>query len=145
MNADKHGFFGGYVLSKHGEVTELIIKAFYTVYNMLGYGFSEKVYQNAMILDLLDLGLQVAAEHPIRVHYRGKIVGEFFADIVVNDCVIVELKSVKELLDEHEAQLLNYLRSTTIEVGLLMNFGPAAKFQRKSYDNGRKGNLSWVK
>jgi GxxExxY protein len=133
------------MLSKHGDVTELIIKAFYAVYNTPGYGFAEKVYRDAMVLELLELGLQVAPEHPIHVYYKGKIVGEFFADIVVNGCVIVELKSVKELLAEHEAQLLNYLRATTIEVGLLMNFGPEAKFQRKSYDNARKGNLSWLK
>lgn len=133
------------MLSKHAEVTDLIIRAFYSVYNTLGYGFSEKVYQNAMVLELMELDLQVAREQPLHVHYKEKVVGEFFADIIANGCIIVELKSVKELLDEHEAQLLNHLRATTIEIGLLMNFGPAAKFQRKSYDNAHKGNLSWVK
>jgi GxxExxY protein len=98
-----------------------------------------------MVVELLALGLQVSREHPIDVYYKGKIVGEFFADILVNEGVIVELKSVKELLAEHEAQLLNYLSATRMESGLLMNFGPEAKFQRKSYDNARKGTLSWVK
>jgi GxxExxY protein len=130
---------------KHGRITELIIQAFYTVYNTLGYGFAEKVYRDAMVVGLLALGLQVSREHPIDVYYKGKIVGEFFADLLVNECVIVELKSVKEILAEHEAQLLNYLRATRIEIALLMNFGPEAKFQRKSYDNARKGNLSWVR
>lgn len=133
------------MVAKHTEVTELIIKAFYAVYNMLGYGFAEKVYRNAMVVELVQMGLQVAFEQPIHVYYKGKVVGEFVADIIVNGCVILELKSVKELLAEHEAQLLNYLRATEIEVGMLMNFGPEAKFQRKSYDNARKGNLSWLK
>ena len=133
------------MLGKHSDVTELIIKAFYTVYNALGYGFSEKVYHGAMVVELRQLGAKVLYEHSIKVHYRGMVVGEFFADLVVNDCVIVELKSVKVLLDEHEAQLLNYLKATDIEVGLLMNFGPEAKHIRKSFDNHRKGNLSWTK
>jgi GxxExxY protein len=132
------------VLNKHATVTELIIKAFFTVYNTLGYGFSEKVYHGAMVVELTRLGAKVLSEHPIKVYYRDVIVAEFFADLVVNDCVIVELKSVKELLDEHQAQLLNYLRSTQHEGGLLLNFGPEAKFQRKSYDNSRKGELSWA-
>ena len=133
------------MLNKHAGLTELIIKAFYTVYNTLGYGFSEKVYHKAMVVELQALGLKTASEHPIAVYYKGENIGEYYADIIVNDCVIVELKSVKELLDEHEAQLLNYMRATIYEVGLLLNFGPEAKFQRKSYDNVRKGNLSWIK
>ena len=132
------------MLNKHVDVTELIIKAFFAVYNTLGYGFSEKVYQGAMIIELTRLGAKVLPQHPINVYYRGIITAEFFADLIVNDCVIVELKSVKELLDEHQAQLLNYLRSTQYEVGLLLNFGPEVKFQRKSYDNNRKGTLSWT-
>ncbi len=132
------------MLNKHVDVTELIIQAFYTVYNTLGYGFSEKVYHGAMVVELRRLGAKVLSEHPINVYYRGVIAAEFFADIIVNDCVIVELKSVKELLYEHQAQLLNYLRATKFEVGLLLNFGPEAKFHRKSYDNHRKGNLTWV-
>jgi GxxExxY protein len=99
------------MLSQHSAITELIIKAFYTVYNTLGYGFSEKVYQKAFAIELVGLGLNVVIEQPIIVYYQNQIVGEFYADLVVNGCVIVELKSVKELLPEHEAQLLNYLRS----------------------------------
>lgn len=133
------------MLNKYADVTELIIQAFFTVYNTLGYGFSEKVYRGAMMIELVRLGAKVTAEYPIKVYYRDAVAAEFFVDLFVNDCVIVELKSVKELLDEHHAQLLNYLRATRCEVGLLMNFGPEAKFHRKSYDNHRKGNLSWVK
>ncbi len=132
------------MLNKHTEVTDLIIKAFFSVYNTLGYGFSEKVYHGAMVVELRRLGAKVLSEHPIGVRYRGVIVAEFFADLLVNDYVIVELKSVKELLDEHSAQLLNYLKATNYEVGMLFNFGPEAKFQRKSYDNFRKGDLSWT-
>ncbi|MFN8442331.1 MAG: GxxExxY protein [Caldilineaceae bacterium] len=132
------------MLNKHVDVTDAIIKAFYAVYNALGYGFSEKVYKGAMVVELTRMDVKVLAEHPIHVYYRGVVVAEFFADLFVSDCVIVELKSVKELLDEHHAQLLNYLRSTKIEVGLLVNFGPEGKFHRKSYDNHRKGSLSWT-
>jgi GxxExxY protein len=132
------------MLSKHADVTDLIIKAFYAVYNALGYGFSEKVYHGAMIIELTRLGAKVLSEPPIKVYYRGLIAAEFFPDLLVNDCVIVELKAVKELLDEHHAQLLNYLRATRHEVGMLLNFGPEAKFHRKSYDNPRKGDLSWT-
>ncbi len=130
---------------KHTAVTQRIIKAFYTVYNTLGYGFAEKVYRNAMALELRKLGLSVVRECPIEVYYDGEVVGEYFADLVVADAVIVELKSVKALLDEHEAQLLNYLKATRYEVGLLMNFGPQAKFERRAYDNERKGSLVWIK
>lgn len=132
------------MLNKHADVTELIIKGFYTVYNTLGYGFSEKVYHGALIVELTRLEANVLSEQSIPVYYRGVTVAEFFADLIVNDCVIVEMKSVKELLDEHQAQLLNYLKATKFEVGLLLNFGPEAKFQRKSYDNHRKGNLTWT-
>ena len=86
----------------------------------------------------------VPKQKRILVYYDGQVVGEYFADIVVNDVVIVELKAVRRLLDEHEAQLLNYLKATTIEVGLLLNFGPKAEIKRKVYDNDRKGSLAWT-
>lgn len=129
---------------KHSEVTDKIIGAFYTVFNTLGHGFSEKVYHAAMILELRALGLTVVSEQPFSVYYRGQVTADFYADLVVNDCVIVELKAAKELLDEHEAQLLNYLRATRYEVGLLLNFGPEPKFLRRAYDNSRKGTMSWI-
>ena len=129
---------------KHTDVTGKVIQAFFTVYNGLGYGFSEKVYENSLVLELTKLGLQVEPQKRIAVYYDGEVVGEYFADIVVEDVVIVELKAARQLLRDHEAQLLNYLKATTIEVGLLLNFGPKAEFKRKVYDNERKGSLAWT-
>lgn len=130
---------------KHADVTEKVIQAFFKVYNILGYGFSEKVYENALVLELTRLGLEVEQQKPITVYYDAQVMGEYFADVVVNGVVILELKAVRMLLDEHAAQLLNYLKATTIEVGLLLNFGPKAEFKRKVYDNERKGSLAWIK
>ncbi|NJN98765.1 MAG: GxxExxY protein [Anaerolineales bacterium] len=131
--------------SKHANLTHQIIGAFFKVYNTLGYGFTEKVYQNALVLELAKLGLAVKSPYPIKVYYEGVEVGEYFADIVVNEVVILELKAVSQLLPEHEAQLLNYLKATTIEVGLLLNFGPKAETKRKTFDNERKGSLAWTR
>ncbi|MDI6733330.1 MAG: GxxExxY protein [Planctomycetota bacterium] len=131
MNTDYKDF-------KYKELTEKIIKAFYQVYNTLGYGFLEKVYGNALLIELKNLGLKAIAQLPIRVLYTGKLVGEYFADILVEDKVIVEIKSAKTLLEEYEAQLLNYLKATDIEVGLLLNFGPKAEIKRKVFDNIKK-------
>lgn len=132
-------------VGKHAEVTEKIIQAFFQVYNNLGYGFSEKVYQNALVLELAKLELEVEPQRKIEVYYHGRLVGEYYADVLVNSVVIVELKAVRRLLGEHEAQMLNYLKATTIEVGLLLNFGPKAEFKRKVYDNARKGSLAWIR
>lgn len=129
---------------KHSETTGKIIDAYYTVYRTLGYGFLEKVYENALALELQKLGLRVETQKLIEVYYGGQLVGEYFADIVVNDVVIVELKAVKTILKQHEAQLLNYLKASIIEVGLLLNFGPEPKFRRRVYDNVRKGTLNWT-
>ncbi len=130
---------------KHSDITEKIIGAFYKVYNDLGYGFSEKVYENALAIELNHLGLIAEHQYPISVYYGGQIVGEYFADILVNKLVILELKAVRELLNEHEAQLLNYLKATPMEVGLILNFGPTAVYKRKVFNNERKGSLSWFK
>ncbi|MBE7550974.1 MAG: GxxExxY protein [Anaerolineales bacterium] len=130
---------------KHADLTHQIIGAFFKVYNTLGYGFSEKVYQNSLVLELAKLGLEVKSPYAIKVYYQGVEVGEYFADIVVNEVVILELKAVSQLLPEHEAQLLNYLKATTIEVGLLLNFGPKAETKRKTFDNERKGSLAWIR
>lgn len=130
---------------KHVEVTELIIRAFYIVYNTLGYGFLEKVYRRAMVIELAKLGLEAIEEAAIQVYYDGQVVGNFSADLLVAQKVIVETKSKRTLLEEHEAQLLHYLKSTIYEVGLLLNFGPEPKIKRKVYDNDRKGGLSWIK
>jgi GxxExxY protein len=126
------------VLYKHSELTEEIIGAFFAVYNALGYGFLEKVYANALKLELERRGLKVMREFPIVVRYLGQEVGEYYADLIVNDLVIVEVKATKTLLQEHEAQLLNYLKATPYEVGLLLNFGPKPEQKRRSFDNNRK-------
>jgi GxxExxY protein len=130
---------------KHSQLTEQILKAFYAVYRELGFGFLEKVYENAMAIELRNLGLQVKQQVSIEVAYKDQVIGRYDADLVINDLVIVELKSAQTLTDAHQAQLLNYLKATRIEVGLLLNFGPRAEFKRKAFDNSRKGSLSWVK
>jgi GxxExxY protein len=132
-------------LQKHEELTGQIIGAFYAVYGELGYGFNEKVYENAMLIELRRLGLRAVSQVEVNVYYRGEVVGRYIVDILVNECVIVELKAAKDLTDENAAQLLNYLKATEYEVGLLLNFGPEPKLKRKSYDNSRKGSLSWLK
>ena len=129
---------------KHQDITELIIKAFYVVYNTLGYGFSERVYENALASELRRMGLKVVQQAPIRVYYAGELVGEYFADLLIADAVLVELKAVQMLAQSHEAQLLNYLKATLYEVGLLLNFGPKPQVKRKVFDNERKGGLLWV-
>lgn len=127
---------------KHTKVTEQIIKAFFTVYNTLGYGFLEKVYENAMIIELHKLGLEVKKQQNIKVFYDNQEVGDYYSDLLVEGKVIVELKAAKNLCEEHEAQLLNYLKATDVEVGLLLNFGQEAQLKRKvfskEYKNLRK-------
>ena len=119
---------------KHSETTEKIIGAAYAVYNSLGFGFMEKVYENALALELKDLGLRVVQQQPIPVLYRGQVVGDYAADLVVDDRVIVEVKAVSALSKAHEVQLVNYLKATEIEVGLLMNFGAELEFKRRIFD-----------
>ena len=129
----------GQALLKHSETTDRILHAFYkVVYPQLGYGFLEKVYENSLVIALTEMGLKVQQQAKINVHFQGQVVGEYFADLLVEDVVIVELKAVSRLLTEHEAQLLNYLRATPYEVGLLLNFGPKPQFIRKAFDNSRK-------
>ncbi|MBM3128646.1 MAG: GxxExxY protein [Chloroflexi bacterium] len=130
---------------KRSEITEQVIKAFYNVYHKLGYGFLEKVYENAMMIELKKLGVKVESQARILVHYEGEVVGEYFADLFVEGKVIVELKAVQQIADEHEAQLLNYLKATPSEVGLILNFGSKPQIARKVYDNERKGAMSWLK
>ncbi len=123
---------------KYQELTENIIKAAYTVHNTLGYGFLEKVYQNALVIELAKRGIKADSEKPIKVFYEGQIVGDYLCDLIVDDKVILELKAVKELNDIHEVQLVNYLKATGVEVGLLINFGPSVKIKRRVFDNFRK-------
>jgi GxxExxY protein len=125
-------------LYKHSELTEKIIGAFYAVYSALGYGFLEKVYIKALMIELKKRGLNAQDELPIHVYYDGQLIGEYFADLVVNELVILEIKAAKTFATEHEAQLLNYLKATPYEVGLLLNFGPKPETKRRSFDNNRK-------
>jgi GxxExxY protein len=122
----------------HAEETERIIKAFYHVYNTLGYGFLEKVYENALAIALRKQGLLANQQVPIKVFFEGALVGEYFADVEINSLVIVEVKACDSIHAAHEAQLVNYLKATTIEVGLLLNFGPKPEFRRKLFTNDRK-------
>jgi len=120
---------------KHSDITEKIIKAFYKVYNTLGYGFLEKVYENALLIELTRDGLNAEKQHRIIVRYDGCEVGEYYADIIVNALVIIELKAAEALCQDHEFQLINYLKATDIEVGLLLNFGKKPEFKRKVFSN----------
>ena len=124
----------------HAELTSQIIEAFYRVNNTLGYGFLEKVYENALAVELRDMGLNVLQQLKIEVVYKNRRVGYYEADLVINDVVIVETKSKEFLKGEHEAQLINYLKASGVEVGLLLNFGRRAEFRRKIFSNTSKGD-----
>ena len=131
MDTDRHGF-------KHSEITDKIIKVFFEVYNELGHGFLESVYERSLEIALASLGLKVCRQIQIPVWFRGQPVGDFTADMLVADCVLLELKAARALDSSHQAQLLNYLRATEIEVGLLLNFGLKPEFKRLIFDNPRK-------
>lgn len=122
----------------HQALTEKIIRAFYTVYNKMGYGFQEKIYENSMMIELGKMNLLSSQQFPITAFYDKIVVGNYFADIAVEETVIVEIKSVEELTKAHEAQLLNYLKAKNYEVGLLMNFGPKPQVIRKIFENHLK-------
>ena len=131
MNADERG-------SKYFALTQKIIGVYYDVYNELGTGFLESVYQKSLALALESAGLTVCSRIDIPVWFRGHQVGRFEGDLLVEKCVLLELKAARALDSTHQAQLLNYLRATDIEVGLLLNFGPKPEFKRVAYDNSRK-------
>ena len=122
----------------HRELTEQIIGCFYDVYNELGFGFLEDVYHKAMLVALQAAGLRAEKEVKLRVYFRGVEIAYFEADVFVENTVILELKAADELAPEHEAQLLNYLRASDIELGLLMNFGPKPAVRRRAFSNERK-------
>jgi GxxExxY protein len=122
----------------HKELSESILKVFYEVYNELGYGFLEKVYQNAMYLELKSQGFKVEAQKQIKVHYKDELVGDFFADLLVDDLIILELKACDGLVKAHYVQTLNYLKATNIEIGLLLNFGKKPEIKRLIFTNNRK-------
>lgn len=123
---------------KHQELTGKIISVFYEVYNTLGYGFLERVYQNAMYLELKRQGFYVEPQKQIDVYYKDVKVGVYFADLLVNDLVILELKAVDVMVETFELQLINYLKATNIEIGLLLNFGKKPEFRRKMWVNDKK-------
>ncbi len=123
---------------QHRDLTEQIIGVFYGVFDVLGHGFVESIYEEAMVVDLRGVGLSVERQVPVIVHFRGHSIGTFKADIIVNQCVVLELKASRAISGAHEAQLLNYLRATEMEVGLIFNFGPRPTFKRLVFANERK-------
>ncbi len=130
---------------KHKDITDKILNAFFKiVYPQLGYGFMEKVYENALYLALQEMGFDVEQQAKIAVYFHGQAVGEYYCDLLVGNAVIVELKAAQQITEEHKAQLLNYLRATPYEVGLVLNFGPKPDFVRKAFDNTRK-TITWEK
>ena len=140
MNADERGSMEKQESKLlHSELTEKILGVYYDVYNEIGHGFLESVYNNCMFLALTKAGLSVRREVPVPVYFRGQDVGQFKADLVVEGCVLIELKAVQSLDRSHEAQVMNYLRATELEVGLLLNFGsPKPQFRRIVFENSNK-------
>ena len=120
------------------DLTERIIKCFFEVYNRLGFGFLEKVYARAMMIELAEQGLRACCQSSVAVYYKEEPVGDYFADIIVQDTIILELKAAEHVAEEHELQLINYLKATDLEVGLLLNFGKKPEVRRKIFTNDRK-------
>jgi len=131
----------------HSNLTDIVLKIFYKIYNDLGYGFLEKVYEKAMYHELKKTGLYILKQAPIKVIYDGIELGTYYADLLIEEKVIVELKAAEHLCEEHEAQLVNYLKATNIEVGLLLNFGKKPEIKRKvfnwEYKNLNKSSPSY--
>ena len=127
---------------KHSELTEEIINAAYEVHNYLGFGFLESVYENALKFELEERGFKVTKQEEVEVYFKTKMVGHFKADLIVDDRVIIELKAVSQINPRHEVQLVNYLRATKIEVGLVVNFGEKLKVKRRVFSNERKRSLT---
>jgi len=122
----------------HKDITDKILKCFYEVYNRLGYGFLEKIYKNSLNFELQSSGTICELEKKINVYYKENLMGEYYADLIVENSVILELKTCESIKAEHGYQLLNYLRATDIEVGLLLNFGKKPEFKRKFFTNNLK-------
>ena len=125
-------------LNQLNKLTDRVINCFFMVYNTLGYGFLEKVYERALLIELKKIGLKVESQKPIKVHYDKQVIGDYYADLMVNDIVILELKAAETLCEQHELQLINYLKATDIEVGLLLNFGKKPEVKRKIFSNNFK-------
>jgi len=124
------------------DITDRIISCFYKVYNNLGFGFLEKIYERALLIELKKADLIAEDQKPVKVYYDEYKIGDFTADILVNEKVFVEIKASKALCEENELQLINYLKSTVIEVGLLLNFGLKPEIKRKIFTNDRKPQLA---
>jgi GxxExxY protein len=122
----------------HQEITDKILKCYYNVYNALGYGFFEKVYKNSLSIELIENNLSVKQQVQIPVYYKEQNVGNYFADLLVDNKIILELKACESIVEEHETQLLIYLKATNYEVGLLLNFGKKPEFKRKIFANHYK-------
>ena len=118
---------------KHSELSKKIIAAAYAVHKELGYGFVEKVYKNALAIELQERGIKSAVEVPLKVLYHEKVVGDYFADMIVDDKIIIEVKAVSDLEPAHEVQLVNYLKATGLQIGLLINFGKSVKVKRRIF------------
>jgi GxxExxY protein len=125
----------------HQSITNTILKVYYEVYNELGHGFLEKVYQNAMYFELKARGLKVESQKEIKVYFKQQLVGEYYSDLILENKVIIELKATEVLMNAHVAQTINYLRATLIEIGMLLNFGAEPEFKRLIYTNNKKSNL----
>lgn len=129
---------------KHSEITDVVIAVFYDVYNELGFGFLESVYRNSLRLALTEKGLAVESEVPVSVLFRGVSVGDLRADLLVNHLILLELKTAERIIPAHESQVINYLRATSLELGLILNFGPRPQVRRLLLDNSRKHVKSHV-
>jgi len=125
----------------HKELTSEIINAFYAVYNSLGHGFLEKVYENALVHELEKRGYKVQQQVPIKVHYDDMVVGEYFVDVLIEDKVILELKAAAAISEAHIAQLINYLKATKMEVGFVFNFGPKPAVERRVLHKNHKRKI----
>jgi len=125
---------------KYEELTDKIIGVFYKVYNVLGYGFLERVYENALKIEFRKAGINFENQVPVRVYYDGEVVGDYIADFVVEGKVVVEVKALSVLTGVDEAQLLNYLKATDKDVGLLLNFGKKAEVKRRIFEEARVGH-----
>ncbi len=125
----------------HADLTEKIIGSFFDVYNGLGYGFLEKVYENTLAIELHNQGFRIEQQKEIRIYYQQQLIGQYTADLIVNNLILLELKASKSVIPIHHAQLLNYLKATPYEVGLLLNFGHTPKHIRKVFTNHNKPNL----
>ena len=123
------------------DLTRTIIGCAYKVHNALGTGFLEKVYENALRIELQKMGFRIKQQEPIDVLYEGEVVGDFYPDLWINDRVIIEVKAVQTLAKEHEVQLVNYLTATGVNDGLLINFGPSVQVKRKFREYRPKGSL----